>query len=130
MLRGQLPPGPRPSRHLTGFLTVSLGLILAQAVEVAPAQAQIPEDRIHVSLSLGGYVMVGIGITHWIEEHHSLEATLFPLGFPWEGFPAETGRRLGCPYEVAGPAQPNGPLRMSGRSVSRGRDAVGPQCVM
>jgi len=36
---------------------------------------------------MGGYVMVGIGITHWIEEHHALEATLFPFAFPGEGFP-------------------------------------------
>jgi hypothetical protein len=88
MLQGQPPRGQRPTRRLTGFLTVSLGLILAQTVGVAPALGQIPEDRIHLSLSLGGYVMLGIGITHWMEEHHSLEATLFPLGFPWEGFPA------------------------------------------
>ena len=88
MLRGQPNRRQRPTRRLTGFLTVSLGLVLAQAVDVAPTLGQIPEDRIHLSLSLGGYVMFGIGITHWIEEHHSLEATLFPLGFPWEGFPA------------------------------------------
>ena len=76
---------PRPSalagRRILLFLAVFI------AFPWVPACGQVPNDRVHLSLSLGGYVMVGIGITHWIEEHHALEATVYPFAFPGEGFP-------------------------------------------
>lgn len=59
----------------------------------APGSAQIPDDRFHISLSVGGYIQVGVGYTHWVEEHHALEMTLFPLSYPFETIPF--GIRLG-----------------------------------
>ena len=38
-------------------------------------------------MTLGGYFLVGLGYTHWLEEHHAIEATVFPFAWPWEGFP-------------------------------------------
>ena len=37
--------------------------------------------------SLGGYVMVGLGYTHWIKDHHAVEVTVYPFAYPGEGFP-------------------------------------------
>ncbi len=50
-------------------------------------QTRVPPDQIHVSVTLGGYILLGVGYTRWIEEHHALEFTLFPLAHPGEGFP-------------------------------------------
>jgi len=76
---------PRLAALARGPLPLILALVLAFGT--TSARAQVPNDRIHLSVSLGGYVMVGVGITHWIEEHHALEATLYPVAFPGEGFP-------------------------------------------
>jgi hypothetical protein len=68
----------------------TLGILLAILVTAAsatPARAQIPRDQIHVSFTLGGYVLFGMGYTHWVEDHHALEVTLFPFAYPGEGFP-------------------------------------------
>jgi hypothetical protein len=83
------PELPRRSRQPSALARVLILLSLATLIPslASPASGQVPNDRIHVSLSLGGYVMVGIGITHWIEEHHALEATVYPFAFPGEGFP-------------------------------------------
>jgi hypothetical protein len=51
------------------------------------AQSSVPKDQIHVSVTLGGYILLGVGYTRWIEQHHALEFTLFPLAHPSEGFP-------------------------------------------
>jgi hypothetical protein len=66
---------------------ILLALVLATAPVTPPASAQIPRDQIHVSLTLGGYVLFGLGYTHWMEEHHALEVTAFPFAYPGEGFP-------------------------------------------
>ncbi|MFC1662340.1 hypothetical protein ACFL3S_12960 [Gemmatimonadota bacterium] len=66
---------------------VILALILAAASAPPRATAQIPRDQLHVSLTLGGYVLFGLGYTHWMEEHHALEFTAFPFGYPGEQFP-------------------------------------------
>jgi hypothetical protein len=76
----------RPVASVRGATLGTVLLLLAPPAP--PVSGQVPDDRVHVSLSLGGYVMLGIGFTHWIEEHHALEATLYPLGFPWDGFPS------------------------------------------
>ncbi|MGW8267850.1 MAG: hypothetical protein ACWGSQ_15900 [Longimicrobiales bacterium] len=76
---------PRTSALARG--PVPLLLVVLLAFGATSARGQVPNDRAHLSVSLGGYVMVGIGITHWIEEHHALEATLYPFAFPGEGFP-------------------------------------------
>jgi hypothetical protein len=47
--------------------------------------AQAPRDQVHLSVSLGGYLKFGVGFTHWVEEHHTLEFTAYPLAYPWEG---------------------------------------------
>jgi hypothetical protein len=76
----------RRNRVALGFgLLFLLNLIPA----AAPLQAQsgIPSDRFHLSITLGGYFFVGVGYTHWIERHHALEFTAFPLVFPGKGFP-------------------------------------------
>lgn len=51
------------------------------------AQSSVPKDQIHVSVALGGYSLLGVGYTRWIEEHHALEFTVFPFAHPSEGFP-------------------------------------------
>jgi len=67
---------------------VRLLVTLAGVVFLAPglASAQVPRDQVHLSLSLGGYVKVGVGYTSWIEEHHAMEFTVYPVAYPWEGF--------------------------------------------
>jgi len=65
-------------------------LLLFQPVSGSrPLQAQtaVPSDQIHLSITLGGYFLVGVGYTHWMEQHHALEFTVFPLVVPGEGFP-------------------------------------------
>jgi hypothetical protein len=57
------------------------------------AQSSAPPNQLHVSLTLGGYILLGVGYTRWVEEHHALEATVFPFAYPSEGFPF--GLRLG-----------------------------------
>ena len=56
-------------------------------------QSALPTDQYHVSVTLGGHFLIGIGYTHWIEEHHALEVTAFPFAHPKEGFPV--GLRAG-----------------------------------
>lgn len=73
-------------------IVVRIGaLILALAMGFpasrAPALGQVPDDHFHVSLTLGGYLLLGVGYTHWVEEHHALEFTAFPFAHPGEGFP-------------------------------------------
>ncbi len=63
-------------------------LILAlSAGGPSPSAAQVPEGRVHLSLTLGGYVLLGVGYTHWVEKHHALEFTVFPFAYPRDGFP-------------------------------------------
>lgn len=52
---------------------------------ISPLEGQVPRDQIHLAISLGGFVRVGIGVTHWIEKHHAVEFTAYPLVFPWDG---------------------------------------------
>lgn len=59
--------------------------VLSLALPGSSLKAQTPRDQIHIAFSLGGYVKVGVGVTHWLEEHHSVEFTAFPLAYPWEG---------------------------------------------
>jgi hypothetical protein len=47
----------------------------------------MPADRFHVSITLGGYFLVGVGYSHNFEQHHALELTVFPFAYPGEGFP-------------------------------------------
>jgi len=68
-----------------GTLAVSLLMALMGAVPGKSLEAQTPRDQIHFAVSLGGYVKVGMGVTHWLEEHHAVEFTAFPLAFPWRG---------------------------------------------
>jgi len=88
MLREKPRFGHSPFTTGSGAVLASVILFLLLATGTNPARCQVPSDRIHVSVSLGGYVMLGIGLTHWVEEHHAIEATLYPFSFPWEGFPS------------------------------------------
>lgn len=63
-----------------------LGLLLA-AGEPLASQSTIPSDRVHVSVTLGGHFLLGVGYTRNIERHHALEFTVFPFSYPGEGFP-------------------------------------------
>ena len=70
------------------LLAVQAGLmVLAVGSAPKPVTAQLPRDQVHLSVVLGGYARVGVGYTRWIEEHHSLEFTVFPLAYPLEGYP-------------------------------------------
>jgi hypothetical protein len=66
---------------------VLLLLFSLPAPRVLAGQNGIPSDRFHISVTLGGYFLIGVGYSHWIEKHHALEFTAFPFAFPWEGFP-------------------------------------------
>lgn len=78
-------PNPRWGRALlAGF---ALALCMLTIPRTLPAQSPVPQDRFHFSVTLGGYFLLGIGYTHFVEEHHTLEFTVFPFAHPWEGFP-------------------------------------------
>jgi hypothetical protein len=68
--------------HRAGLFTLLAGTFILSPQSVL---AQTPRDQVHVSVHLGGYVKFGVGFTHWLEEHHALEFTAFPLAYPWEG---------------------------------------------
>jgi len=72
-------------------LAYGFGLLLLLQLIPAPrplqGQTGVPTDQIHLSITLGGYFLVGVGYTCWIEEHHALEFTVFPFAYPGEGFP-------------------------------------------
>jgi hypothetical protein len=72
-------PGPGP------LLLLLTGL--AAFPEPGRAQSSVPTDQIHVSVTVGRHFLVGVGYTHWIEEHHAVEFTAFPFAHPKEGFP-------------------------------------------
>ena len=76
----------RYGTSVSGLLAVALFLSLSGFPAPAQGQSQLPGDRLHVSISLGGYFMLGVGYTHWIEEHHALIQ-------PRDGFPV--GIRVG-----------------------------------
>jgi hypothetical protein len=64
-----------------------MGLTAVLAPGEAEGQSPVPGNRVHLSVTLGGYFLVGLGYTHWLEQHHAMEFTVFPLAWPWEGFP-------------------------------------------
>ena len=66
------------------FLLVLLGL--AWTPSAGTAQTSVPRDQFHVSLAMGGHFHIGIGYTHWIEQHHAVEFTAFPLIYPFSDF--------------------------------------------
>ncbi len=81
---------PRPGTLRVRALASTSALFLALTVlgtEHLGAQATLPDDRIHVSVTLGGYFLIGVGYTRWIEQHHAVEFTVFPFAHPGEGFP-------------------------------------------
>ncbi len=66
---------------------VTAGLLTAAAALPAPSAAQGRRSRIHVSVTLSGHILLGVGYTRWVHEYHALEATVFPLAIPGNGFP-------------------------------------------
>jgi len=78
-------PGSRPLFFLLAGLAAGHGSALAQSA--------VPTDQFHVSVTVGRHFLVGVGYTHWVEEHHALEFTAFPFAHPKEGFPF--GLRVG-----------------------------------
>lgn len=78
---------PRRSIRLGLALSFLLLLLTVSTARPALGQSGVPRDQIHLSITLGGYLLLGVGYTHWIEEHHALEFTVFPVAYPWEGFP-------------------------------------------
>ena len=81
--------------HRTCRLNWRSWLLLGLVVPIGSAlhsthltgQTAIPPDQFHLSVTLGGHFLVGLGYTNWVEEHHALEFTLFPFAHPKEGFP-------------------------------------------
>ena len=81
---------PRRSRNEARValrVAVLLLLLSLPAPPVLAGQSGIPSDRFHISVTLGGYFLIGAGYSHWMEKHHAMEFTVFPVAFPWEGFP-------------------------------------------
>jgi hypothetical protein len=69
------------------WASLTLFLFLFVAPGPGGAQSSVPKDQFHVSVAFGGYFLVGVGYTRWVEEHHALEFTVFPFARPGEGFP-------------------------------------------
>ncbi len=70
-------------------LGITLAALSALALRPEPLRGQspVPGDQFHVSVTLGGHFLIGVGYTRWVEQHHSLEFTAFPFAHPKEGFP-------------------------------------------
>jgi hypothetical protein len=78
-----------PGRRIRLALGFSILVMFQLAPTPTPLQGQsgVPTDQIHLSVTLGGYFLFGMGYTLYLEEHHALEFTVFPFAFPMEGFP-------------------------------------------
>jgi len=85
MTRNRHPEGGWVSRWIRCLRNPWVTVALTMVLFTPPAFGQVPRDQVHLSVSLGGYVRFGIGYTHWIENHHALELTAYPLAYPWEG---------------------------------------------
>ena len=72
-------------------VALGLGILLLLFSLAAPrsvtGQSGVPSDRFHISITLGGYFLVGVGYSHWMEKHHAMEFTVFPFAYPGDGFP-------------------------------------------
>ncbi len=85
-MSGMTQPGKKARRHFQSrYMYTGLLAALCMALPDPSLEAQIPRDQVHLGVSLGGFVRVGVGFTHWIEEHHAMEVTAYPLAFPWHG---------------------------------------------
>jgi hypothetical protein len=112
-------------------LVLSLALLLfflaLPAGQPAHAQSDVPSDRIHLSITLGGYFLVGVGYSRYIEQHHALEFTVFPFAYPSEGFPF--GLRAGyawVPSDEVWRAKLGGNMTVLIRPGQAGKDRLTP----
>ena len=71
------------------WLVLGLVILIGGGLCTTPVtgQSAVPSDQFHISVTLGGHFLVGLGYTNWVEQHHALEFTLFPFAHPKEGFP-------------------------------------------
>ena len=71
------------------ILFFAIPFFLSAVLSPTPIQGQsgVPTDQFHLSITLGGHFLIGLGYTHFIEKHHALEFTLFPFAHPREGLP-------------------------------------------
>lgn len=80
-----------------GLLAALVPLFLS-----APLLAQNSENQIHLSITLSGHVLLGVGITHWVNNSNTLMATAFlPLELPEKSLAIEDfpfGFRAGYAY--------------------------------
>ncbi len=118
----------RRMRRYPGPGLVSLLLaIFVFSPALASGQSSVPKDQFHVSVTLGGHFLVGIGYTRWIEEHHALEVTAFPFAHPREGLPF--GIRAGyawVPSDEVWRAKLGGGVTVFIRPGNQGGDRVTP----
>ncbi|MCJ7627337.1 MAG: hypothetical protein MUO50_03005 [Longimicrobiales bacterium] len=84
--RDGLSIGSRWTRLVLGLGLLSL-ITLVFPPRPLQGQSGVPTDKIHLSVALGGYFLVGLGYTHFVEDHSALEFTVFPFAYPREGFP-------------------------------------------
>ncbi len=54
---------------------------------IQPAQSSDMYNRVHVSVTLSGHILFGVGVEHGFTEHHALQITVYPLVVPGKGFP-------------------------------------------
>lgn len=78
---------PAPQHPNCAGLLAAVPLLLATFVGQADAQSSTPQGRFHLSVSLGGYLLLGFGYSRFLEGNQSIEFTVFPVAFPAEGFP-------------------------------------------
>ena len=82
--------GPTPAKRWARLvLCFVIPFFLSAVFAPGPARGQtgVPTDQFHLSITLGGHFLIGFGFSHFMEEHHALEFTLFPFAHPREGFP-------------------------------------------
>ncbi len=87
MTGDQWPEPDETGRAAGPRIGVLLLLLSLSTPQLLAGQSGVPSDRFHLSVTLGGYFLVGVGYSHWVEKHHALEFTVFPFAYPGEGFP-------------------------------------------
>ncbi|GEM_PF-1558158 len=66
---------------------IILSLLLLFCISKAAHSAGDGFNRLHVSFTLGGHLLFGVGFEHGFSNHHALQATVYPLLIPGKGMP-------------------------------------------
>ncbi len=70
-------------KRLAYFLSAVIVLLIVQSAMAANNSF----NRLNLSFTLSGHILVGIGWEHGFDTHHALHVTTYPLMWPGDGFP-------------------------------------------